>query len=895
MPMAEIGLPVSSQNLKITHNGVDYNLVESVFTAPAVASTRIEARSSNAVDNTQNLVVYGIVAGAPVSESFALNGTTWVNGALDFTEVFEAYLDAVCAGTVSIRDSTAVVLGTIAIGRRVLSPDVFKRVGKDGNEVILPLCGGCEFVGEVLEGQFKKDWDADIVTFTARINGVVTGMLEMGGESDSDGTLRYGWINNHHPFVLMNKAELTVELEIPTADTTTPTYDIYFEFYIRDQKELTTPSNDPNFIMVRHFVDQNGLILQLYKEVGGVNTLLWDGSTADGDSIFSTTADQFWIFRFVFHDGHAGEAAPADDRHMHVYAKHGASRATAEAATEEELYDTVGTQASPYDISDLLFKVGYPAYQIITANEIWFGDSVGSGLEAISTYLRTSYPALFALKYDFTDADYGDGDVCLYDGDPALATSQRVYDEDHEFASDAYLQNGLLRLHVDAGVDGLKLYYWTGAVWAQPVKTINMALETDVISLRYVHLLGVNQVSPEKTSIRLKFTETAVNNNNFYIIMTISLQRGKWSLECIITNIQPEQPTQIGNLSNIPKMRWGYVGDGKIGDEDVSVSGTNTTFTDNFLLIFDDGDAVVFTVSMNKKPNSAPLRFITSTGGLLVADAFSPATALENTFWLSLTPFPLVANLFKEAEDATLGAGAARLFGEPAVGSANLQAFSAGADVGNVLTIIGDVGGVRTTDTITLNGVAVVPGTEDFDRVYILKLAPAAGNNVTVQDSLGNPIHIIPAGTTLVSNCVILDAITEYVRYNFTAGTDLPAGRYFAFFRVADQFQVADDIALRVTNATDGEQRGEQNSEFTVTAPAASAYGYYGEVFDILEEDVAGLNTIGMVVTKDTGGGNEIYVDYFLCIPIGDGRDWPGDLAHAALRTFTKPRRLYVR
>ncbi len=325
MPMAEIGLPVSSTGIKITHNGVDYNLVESVFTEPAATSTNLSVVSSNAGDNTQNIVIYGIVAGALVSESIALNGVVPAPLALDFTEVFEAYLDAVCAGTITISDSTAAVLGTIAIGRRVLSPDIFKRVGKDGNEVILPLNMGDNFIGEVLEGQHKKDYDADMVTFTARINGVVTGMLEMGGETNIAGTGRKGWINNHHPFVMMNEAELEVEMEIPTSDTGAAAgEDIYFLFYIRRQKELTYPSGDPDYLRVRFNVDENGLLMEVHKEVAGTPALLWDGSTADGNSARDPAGDKFWIFRFVFHDAVAGGTPPENVRHMHVYAKHAA-------------------------------------------------------------------------------------------------------------------------------------------------------------------------------------------------------------------------------------------------------------------------------------------------------------------------------------------------------------------------------------------------------------------------------------------------------------------------------------------------------------------------------------------------------------------------------------------
>ena len=39
----------------------------------------------------------------------------------------------------------------------------FTRTGEDGAEVLLPLFGGDEGVGEVLEGHWKKWWDADFL------------------------------------------------------------------------------------------------------------------------------------------------------------------------------------------------------------------------------------------------------------------------------------------------------------------------------------------------------------------------------------------------------------------------------------------------------------------------------------------------------------------------------------------------------------------------------------------------------------------------------------------------------------------------------------------------------------------------------------------------------------
>jgi len=487
--------------------------------------------------------------------------------------------------------------------------------------------------------------------------------LMLGGESDVGGTSREGWLNNHHPFVMMNDAELTVEMEIPTPDTGVAAgEDLYYAFDIRNQKELTSPGSDPNLIVVRFFIEENGLIMQIYKRIASAYTLLWNGSTADGNSGADPAGDQFWIFRFVFHDGVAGATAPEDVRHMHVYAKHGASRAAAEAATEEQLTDTVGTQASPYDISDLLFTVGYLAYHIETAHTTWFGTTVGSQLEAISTYLKTSYPALFALKYDFVDASYGYGDVELWDtkGSAVEADWQQVFDEDHVFTGDAVLQNGLIRLHVDEGViRGFELFYWSGAAWISLLDALYPYLRTDVTHARYPFLIRITQISPEKISIRVRWRDSAVENEDYYVDGDIVLERGHAHISIDWKEAFPAQSIELNYWST---GRWGYAGDANthgIGDDDLSENALNTTLTDNFLLGFDDdGDAVIGWMSSNKKPTSSDKRFQAFGGGNLYISDFAYADIEDAITYHGYTIFPLIANLFEEAEDATISTAA---------------------------------------------------------------------------------------------------------------------------------------------------------------------------------------------------------------------------------------------
>ncbi|GAH38230.1 unnamed protein product, partial [marine sediment metagenome] len=94
-------------------------------------------------------------------------------------------------------------------------------------------------------------------------------------------------------------------------------------------------------------------------------------------------------------------------------------------------------------------------------------------------------------------------------------------------------------------------------------------------------------------------------------------------------------------------------------------------------------------------------------------------------------------------------------------------------------------------------------------------------------------------------------------------------------------------------NDNDDVYRNEENAKVIKTL--AATFGYHSVVFDITAADVTGTDTLVIVAEKATADTDAIRIDYMLVIPIGDGEDWGQDLSHANLRTFTKPRRLYVR
>jgi len=277
-----------------------------------------------------------------------------------------------------------------------------------------------------------------------------------------------------------------------------------------------------------------------------------------------------------------------------------------------------------------------------------------------------------------------------------------------------------------------------------------------------------------------------------------------------VKRVYPTEATWPTLNHSAPTLRFGYAGNGYVGDNDLALSGSNPTRSDNFGVQWDDAGvaALGFMVSKDSKPGTY---WQTYQGSLLIFYPLSIAQIGETTLIVGAVPFSLIANTFKEAESATLGGGA---------------------------TVAAD--------------------------------AAASGGQAA-----------------------LLDAQNEYVRFTFNAGTHLPAGRYLGVVRVRDINQVANDFRRRILNLTDSQDRNENNA--IVDTVATASYTYYSLVFDITSVDVTGLDAFYIQVTKATANANEIYVDYILIVPLGDGRDGPQDFAHAALRTSDNRRRVFRR
>ncbi len=393
----------------------------------------------------------------------------------------------------------------------LLDTDTFDRAGEDGDIPILPLNGGDVYVGEVLEGHWHKGWDANIRFFSATVSGDT---LRMTGIAAVTGIAGYGWINSYHPVPLLDDLELTVSMEVPVDDTgVVANQDIYYNFLLKQDKDETRPTSDNNYLRIYSDVDESGIIYYLSKNVNGTVTVLFSGSTYDDASVRATGDFEATIWRVVF-DGKPGTAGAQ----MYVYLKQGATLAAAEAADEYEL------TTSPYDLSGLAICVAYPAYEIYTQNSTYFGTTYSSVNRAASTYLRIAYPPQFTLKYDYTEANYGDGDVTLWDGDPDSG-GVRVYDEDHAFNDMPYVKNGLIMIRFLS--NAFYLYSYISGVFTRLNDVFNFYTQISALTLAYPHLLKITKISTEQVILKVKFTDTSTNDNNVFSTFNLILNRGK--------------------------------------------------------------------------------------------------------------------------------------------------------------------------------------------------------------------------------------------------------------------------------------------------------------------------------------------------------------------------------
>lgn len=520
------------------------------------------------------------------------------------------------------------------------------RTGEDGNIPILHLFGSTYFNGEILEGQWHKGWGASMTVFTASIQ---SDKLALTGVSNSAGAARFAWINGQNPILLIDTTVVEFSMETPVDDTgVTASRDINQTFYLKQDKNEINPNDDNNYIQIFSDVDETGIIYYIKKEVNGTLSTLASGKDYNmaGDKGTGNLKATVWKLTFNGKPGTSGAT-------LTITLRQSDTIANASLADENEV------DGSPFDISDLAYHIGYPAIYIKTQNTTYFGTEIGSSNAALVGKIQVTYPDDIQWESTVSDANKNKGDAELWDGIPNAVGSVRVMDANHKFSKDAYLQNSLTRLHINDLIEyGLDLYGYYGSSWNLPVDRIYFRAVDSAAPLTYPKLQCISSITPDKIVVKIRLRDSATVDEDIYIDCDITISRGEFGIKIVPTAIVPLQDIRIA-MDDSTQIRFGYVGDDAIGDDDVGETGINSTMSDNFVVVFDDaGEAVLVTLSTIKQTD-ADFRAI--DGGDIQFRETPSSDVLNTAFWMSITPFPLIANLFVEAEDATISA-AARLY-----------------------------------------------------------------------------------------------------------------------------------------------------------------------------------------------------------------------------------------
>lgn len=823
----------------------------------------------------------------------------------------------------------------LPVGASGIDPalDTFTRTGIDGAEVIMPIFGGDNFVGEVLAGKWIKNSDGVIVTPVSKI---VSNELSVSGKAAVAGNYDWSWLYCKSMMPLLTDTSLITQLTAPAAVTAGRT--VYFMFYL----SATYPSADPQ--------DENDWLRIEVRNTDG--TYQWrvkkrvSGGAPTDVIALTVTTNPNCVIKLVFHDGHT-----------HIYVDDGETGTFTEHAS------------SPFELG-LGFTEAYPCYSLQTDDS--------TTRTATSDYVTVSYPSL-EVKYELAAANECLGACRCFDtmGSADEADWLQVYDIDHTFTGDCVIQNGLIRLFCDNLISaGVSLYLnvsgsWVYASYLAP--TTNQDAVNHAVT--YPHFQKLLSVNSEKVSIQVIMQDSAVDNLDYYGKFNFSLSRSSLFVELDLLDIGDATYLYLG-VYNSAATRFSYASDAEthgIGDDDLTISANNTTMTDNFIASIPDAEQLFIPITFTTQKPSDRMQAYEYHGNAYLQHYY-PAD-LPVKMGVGACLFANWDSLFTEAEDETIVANERLNFdgnGEDTVtenngvwaallgitsidennavhnqvGSACVDILSDGSSwavaectpaspIGKLtkfdkikvwaehgsssksiyvyLVSTGGTGNKRIYKAIPITTtptqyVVDLPHSAsdlqgwtndgfDFATFYKLRIG---------WDDGGNPEHVYVdgahfwIGTTTTrgrgetlsnGSAVVLDA-GEYILWKADP-IDLPVGRYLVIVRAKDTDQVAGDFRLSGYNNTDAKFTNEENDHFTKTC--TSTFAYYQFIFDIKQSDV-GDEVYKIWIRKNFAGSeNTIFIDHFLIIPIGNGESWPQDVAHNALRSIVKARRVFER
>ena len=521
------------------------------------------------------------------------------------------------------------------------------RTGEDGAVKVLILEAGDLFGGEYLAGWHPGYTSANVSRFGNKVDG--SGALQLELVPTGAGSLAEAWVGRAAPLVLMDTTEFTFEMELPASDAGGAGSQPFRAICIgtNTPEDSSDPEADTDMFEVIADVSEDGLLYELKQQIGGVLSTLWDGSTYVGTSARDPAANPVSQWRFVV-SGKPGSSSAT----VVVYVKMAASRATLAAATEYQLTD--GSAVLTFDTSAWRFHEAFIRYKLETAHLTYFE----AGNPFYSTGFTVTYPAGFKVRADYIPAggEYV-GAVQIYDEDGVGGSTKslwrKVFQPDHSFSGDIVLDNTLIRLQIDeASQYGFELSGWVRVSstnqWYHTNEYVYATLE-DATVLAYLHLLQVRTISPEVSVIRVRLTDTALDDGNAQIDLDITIRRGSPVLEVKFVDVYPMQEV-VWSWIGESTLRFGYIGEGKVGQDTTDESASNTAPKDGVLVAFNPGagEYALFMASLDD-PTGGTGDTEASDGGDLIIDAIAQADVLDQIIYMGVTRYAY--DLFAEAED----------------------------------------------------------------------------------------------------------------------------------------------------------------------------------------------------------------------------------------------------
>lgn len=519
-----------------------------------------------------------------------------------------------------------------------------EREGEDGTVKVLMLEGGDLFGGHYLQGWFPANQPSG-GRYGHKVDG--SGVLQLELEPSGAGSLAQKWLGRRMPMILCKDLEFTFEMELPASDAGAPGSDPFKAIMIFNTtlEGGGDPETAQNHFEIIGDVTEDGLLYELKQRVAGSLSTIWDGSTYEGDTVRDESANPVSLWRFVMNARPGSSGAT-----MTVYVKMAANRAGLAAAAENQLTD--GVSALTFDISTWEFYQAFAHYKLETENTTYFNDSN----PFYSTEFTVTYPTPFSVRADSVPAagEYL-GAVQIYDEDGQGGTDKtawrKVFRKGHQFSGDIVLDNSLIRLQIDeATLYGFKFSGYISSAWKQPNGEFYLRTSQPQ-NLSYPVYQSIRSISPEAVTVRVRMTEDGVDDGDWHADIDVTMRRGSRVLEIEIVEVYPLDdvlPRWEGLSGEI--LRFGYVEDGNVGQDDNNDDGTNAAPLDGLLMAFDQDDgAYMCFMSINQDPVGGSSRLEANDGGDLEIDAIDTTDLIGQEFCMGITPY--AHSSFAETED----------------------------------------------------------------------------------------------------------------------------------------------------------------------------------------------------------------------------------------------------